>query len=295
MAAKFTSAQWTTEETKILREKYPVCKTVDISPLVPCHTKTAIRIKARRLGLRQLNPHTHQVSAAMRQRLSDFRKEYSQTHDAPFKGKRHTLATRDLLRQATIEQFSNPESRNYISEMMVKYYSDPVHRENVGKRQAKFFSDPANREAASKSSKERFNDPAFLVKYRSFLKKPNKLEQRVLAVIDNLGLPFKYNGDYSQGIALNCKIPDFINTNGKKQVIEVFGDYWHRHPDGPKFNYLNENKQIASYKAVGFECLVLWEHDIRKMTDEEIGNRIKSFSQEVEILLETCPRYITMA
>jgi hypothetical protein len=54
MAAKFTCIPWTNQEVQILREKYPVSKVVAILPLLPNHTKIAIRIKARRLGMKKV-------------------------------------------------------------------------------------------------------------------------------------------------------------------------------------------------------------------------------------------------
>ena len=282
MAVKLTNVTWTNEEVQILVEKYPKSKVMDISLLLPNHTKISVYAKARRLGLKHSNPHSWEHTPEFNRRLGALKLEYYRTHDAPFKGKTHTPETRELLKQATIQQFSHPEARAAVSEKMTQYYSDPEHIRALSERQIERFKNPLNREAMRKTSKERFNDPEFLEKYHhACQKKPNKLEQRIINIIKCEGLPFSYNGDFSQGVALNCKIPDFINTNGKKQVIEVFGNYWHQHKDGPEFNYLNEKSRIESYREIGFDCLVLCEHDIKKMTDNKIGEAIKSFYQEV--------------
>lgn len=92
------------------------------------------------------------------------------------------------------------------------------------------------------------------------IKRPNKLEQRVLNIINKYKLPFRYVGDGDIWIAR--RNPDFINYDGGKQIIEVFGDHWHIKKE--------EQKTIEHYSKYGFKTLVLWEHDIKKLSDEDV-------------------------
>ena len=62
-----------------------------------------------------------------------------------------------------------------------------------------------------------------------------------------------YNGNCDLGIIVGGRIPDFVNVNGLKVVIEVFGYYWHKPED--------EEKKIKHYKKFGYECIVIWEYD----------------------------------
>ena len=57
--------------------------------------------------------------------------------------------------------------------------------------------------------------------------RPNQPERRFLALLDSL-FPgdWRYIGDGSLVIGGAC--PDFTNVNGRKALIEMFGDYWHR-------------------------------------------------------------------
>lgn len=50
--------------------------------------------------------------------------------------------------------------------------------------------------------------------------------------------------------------PDFMNINGQKKLIEVYGDYWHRGETG--------KDRIDHFKKYGFETLILWENEIMK-------------------------------
>jgi len=70
-----------------------------------------------------------------------------------------------------------------------------------------------------------------------------------------------YNGDGSQGVVIGGKIPDFVNINGKKEVIEVFGTYWHGEDE--------VEQKIAHYKKYGFKCIVLWDYECYFVKDVE--------------------------
>lgn len=62
-----------------------------------------------------------------------------------------------------------------------------------------------------------------------------------------------YNGDGGRGIVIGGRVPDFVNINGRKQVIEELGVYWHLLED--------EVERIEHYKKYGYECIVVWEWD----------------------------------
>jgi len=62
-----------------------------------------------------------------------------------------------------------------------------------------------------------------------------------------------YNGQNQADFIIGGKIPDFVNINGRKAVIEVFGTFFH-------FECEVEEK-VNYYKSLGYECLVIWEYD----------------------------------
>jgi len=49
------------------------------------------------------------------------------------------------------------------------------------------------------------------------------------------------------------KRPDFIRLDGKKEVIEVFGVYYHSRDEEPSL--------IAHYAKWGYKCIVIWQFD----------------------------------
>ena len=106
-------------------------------------------------------------------------------------------------------------------------------------------------------------------------KTPTMPEQRIIEIVGKHFPDFKYNGNGELAIVLAGMIPDFINTNGGKQVIEVFGDYYHGQICR---NWKNsELGKTMAYNSIGYNCLVLWEHDIKSKKDEDIVDTIEAF------------------
>ena len=100
--------------------------------------------------------------------------------------------------------------------------------------------------------------------------KPNKLEIYLLNILEKLyPSEWKYTGDFSFWI--NGKNPDFINVNGKKKIIEFFGDYWHRDE--------NPQDRIDIFKTFGYDTLVIWEHELNDLTNLKF--RINKFMRGI--------------
>lgn len=91
---------------------------------------------------------------------------------------------------------------------------------------------------------------------RALRVKPNTPESLMLGYLEaRFPGEWKYNGDFSQGVMIGRKIPDFVNVNGKKEVVEVLGGLgqWHFLED--------EAEKIEHYKKFGYKCIVVWEWD----------------------------------
>jgi very-short-patch-repair endonuclease len=117
------------------------------------------------------------------------------------------------------------------------------------------------------TKREQFKDPEFckrmlanITRHASAVR-PNKPEQKILDLLNkNYPNEWEYVGNF--GLVLGGLIPDFVNINGEKLLIEVYGDYWHRNS--------NEQDRINHFKQFGFSTLIIWEHDINKhITDVE--------------------------
>lgn len=125
----------------------------------------------------------------------------------------------------------------------------------------------------SKKSKQNWRKKTFVQAVINGLKpKPNKLEKKIIDLIKKYKLPYKYVGDYKFWI--DGKNPDFVSIDNSKKIIELFGDYWH---DGIK----NDTKQerINHFIKYGFRTLVIWESELKKLTENQIIDKIKNFSE----------------
>lgn len=105
-----------------------------------------------------------------------------------------------------------------------------------------------------------------------FIRKPTKPEIALSNLVAKDNLPFKYVGEGE--VWLGNHNPDFINTNGKKQVIELFGTYWH-----PVFDVA---QRIEHYKQYGFDCLIIWEDELKK--PEAVLKKVHKFARRRQLL-----------
>ena len=69
--------------------------------------------------------------------------------------------------------------------------------------------------------------------------------------------------------------PDFINVNGKKKVIELFGRVWHD-------TYLKDWKRselgrMMVFSSYGFDTLIIWDDELEDK--QVIIDRIKEFNK----------------
>jgi len=116
------------------------------------------------------------------------------------------------------------------------------------------------------SNKANWQDSEFVKRIiDSWNIKPNKPEKFIESLLNQL-LPgeYKYNDGW---FTIQRKIPDFVNTNGQKKIIEFNGDHWHTE---------KESKQRAAlFKSLGYDTLFIWEHE---MTDVfKVANKILKF------------------
>lgn len=95
--------------------------------------------------------------------------------------------------------------------------------------------------------------------------KPNKTEMMLEEWFKKHELPFKFVGDGK--VILGGKLPDFINYNGGKQIIELFGDYWHE-PEEEE-----ERKKI--FAEFGYDTLIIWEHELKD--ESALLNKVESW------------------
>lgn len=133
------------------------------------------------------------------------------------------------------------KSKKKISKASLKLWKNPLHREKV------------------------FGKRALTMKI-----KPNKPETIILNLLNELyPAEWKYTGDFS--FMINGKNPDFVNCNGQKKIIELFGDYWHK-GENPK-------DRAKIFKPFGYKTLIIWESELKNIN--KVKNKIIKFNDGV--------------
>jgi len=88
--------------------------------------------------------------------------------------------------------------------------------------------------------------------------KPNQKEQQLYQILQtNFPNEFKFVGDGS--FMIERFNPDFINCNGRKLIIELFGDYWH----SLESYKIRDKKKFNIYQKHGYRNLIIWEHELK--------------------------------
>jgi len=237
--------------------------------------------------------HSRSIALKRKPRSENFKKSMTGENN-PFYGKHHTKETKQLLREKNIGRKHTPEElakmsfkargRKYSAETREKDrlaklgnksrlgipHSEKTKKEmreaHLGQRMSEQFC-----KTMSIITKRNWQNPKFIsIQMQARKTKPNKLEIQFDNFL-NIYFPniWKYVGDgQDEESIIGGKCPDWIHLNGKKQVIELFGSYWH-----PEI--FCEAEKINHYKQYGFGCLVIWDNEL-KNTERTIS-KIKKF------------------
>jgi len=178
--------------------------------------------------------------------------------------KRAWAAKSEVQRQAVLSKRHAAWGGNK-SPMKGKHHTEEANRKNSDAHKGKRLSPKT--EFTSDLLKGRYQDPAYVQKMaKAWNIKPNKPESCLNNLLEGL-YPgqWKYTGDFS--FTINGKCPDFVNCNGQKKIIELFGDYWHRGQ--------NPQDRIDTFRPFGYETLVIWEHELKNI--DSVIERIRGF------------------
>jgi len=176
--------------------------------------------------------------------------------------------------RATKLRMANPAIRKACTEKLVEYAKSEIHRAAQAKRATELWQDPEYRTNQIVKRKEGWRRDNFRAMRRMMLANcisPNKPETSVLTILNELyPNEWRFTGDGQ--VIIDGLNPDFINTNGKKLIIEVFGDYWHR--QGVKPYRVNEGR-VDVYAKYGYRTLIVWEKETKDV--ELLKQKIQEF------------------
>lgn len=106
-------------------------------------------------------------------------------------------------------------------------------------------------------------------RFKSFLKLPNKAERK-LEYFLKTNFPHEWKFVGSGDFIIERKNPDFVNINGKKQIIELYGSYWHKESE--------IQPRIDLFAKYGYKTLILWDYELKN--EDILMQKIESLSKE---------------
>ena len=110
-------------------------------------------------------------------------------------------------------------------------------------------------EATKAKMRSYWQNPEWVAKHiRAQNIKPNKAELCLQTILDKYFLgEWKFVGDGQ--LIIGGKIPDFVNVNGRKQLIELFGNRWH--------NIFEVAERTEHFRQYGFETIIIWDDELK--------------------------------
>ena len=179
-------------------------------------------------------------------------------------GKRHTFESTEKTRQANLGRHHTPES----IEKMRRAKLGKHHTLEAKEKMSRTHNTPEVKRKHSECLKRLYEDPEFLKKKSKGLRSKTKPEKHLEKLLQSLyPNEFKYNGRYDCGISIDRMIPDFVNVNGRKQVIDMHGSYWHKGEDATV-----RQKRYAKY---GYSSLIVWENELEN--EDKVVQKVVEF------------------
>jgi very-short-patch-repair endonuclease len=124
-----------------------------------------------------------------------------------------------------------------------------------------------------------YREKQLAVIFKGYNIKPNKMEEKLNKILQNI-FPGEYLLNIAGDVIIGRKIPDFVNINGQKKLIEFNGDYWHGFELTGRTKEEEEKQRIDHFAKYGYQTLIIWESELNNLqnTREKIieFNRRKS-------------------
>lgn len=187
----------------------------------------------------------------------------------PFYGKRHSKNTKELMSDRKMENPPNYwlgkkrsiRDRKKMSEAQIRLYENGYINPATGK------SYPSNKKGKTLEEFYGVERAKEIVKKMLNIRSPNNAENKLNEFLQET-LPNEYKYVGTGEFILGGRCPDFLNINGKKKLIELFGIRWHKKEE--------EIERKEYFKRYGFDTLIIWEPELKDK--EKLKEKIMEFA-----------------
>jgi very-short-patch-repair endonuclease len=156
--------------------------------------------------------------------------------NSPFWHKKHSLKTRKLMSKQR-----KGKNKGINNSMYGK--KRPEHSKNMKKLW----------------DNDKFKRKRLIQIIKSLQLKPNQAENILYKLLKQL-FKNKYKLNVRGKHIVAGKVPDFIDIKNK-QIIELFGDYWHNRPEVKQRDII----RLKEYHKLGYSTLIVWEHELKNI------------------------------
>lgn len=143
---------------------------------------------------------------------------------------------------------------------------------------------PEMREQKKKAARRAWRNPEIAARQIAAMwlasqRRPNKAEEYLTRILESLyPSEYKFVGDGS--IIIDRLNPDFINVNGQKKIIELFGERFHR-PGGINKTIpvrRTAHGRCEAFAKFGYRTLIVWWKELRN--EAKLIEKIRIFHQQ---------------
>lgn len=181
--------------------------------------------------------------------------------------------------EMTLYKFEH-QKHHFCNIVCYNKWQSAAMKEKIICRNSKTFSPEARRLARESlrkiwEKKKEEEKTAWIRKMRASLPRGGKggkqsaPEKQLQALISKHSLEYRYTGDGKFWI--DSFNPDFVNCNGKKVLIEVHGDYWHKRPEA----IMRDSRRSKIFASYGWREVVIWASELNALTEAQIIARIQ--------------------
>jgi len=224
-------------------------------------------------GYKQTKEHKHRISLALRGKYCG--------KDSYHFGRLRSKETCKRISEALMGKHLSKETRKKIG---LAHLGKPLtneHRKKLSQAKKGFCDGKKNNMFGryhSRTTRKKMRmtwgkDRSYRVRQcrQGLILKPNKPET-ILRNLLNKVLPNKYKYTGDDKVVIDGFNPDFMNCNGQKKIIELYGTYWHKTPKVIE----RDKRRKKSYKSLGYALLIIWEHELKNI--ERVTDRILKFN-----------------
>jgi len=190
-----------------------------------------------------------------RRKMSESKKGKCSGENNGFFGKKHKVPTKGFLGRKHTEETKGKIALSRIGD------KNPAKRLEVRMK----ISNTLKGHKLSEESLRKW--------FKSNNIKPNKKELQLQNILDEIQPDeWIFVGDGKVIIEGFC--PDFINNNGKKLIIELFGNYWHTLSGSEE----TDKRRLVAYTKMGYKTLIIWEKELKE--PNKVKTKIETFGLE---------------